>query len=59
MMGRKGVSKRKTSTAKSPVVTGKSGNSVVGALARATESPVLQSAGKGDAVSTGKGGKKK
>ena len=56
-MGRKGDSKPKTSKSKSPVVTGKSGNSVVGALARTTESPVLQSGGKGNAA--GKGGKKK
>jgi hypothetical protein len=58
-MGRKGVSKRKISKTREPVVTGKSGNSVVGALARASEAPGLQSASKGDAVATGKGGKKK
>jgi len=58
-MGRKGDSKPKTSKSKSPVVTGKSGNSVVGSLARASETPVLQSGGKSDAGAKGKGGKKK
>lgn len=58
-MGRKGDSKQKTSKSKSPVVTGKSGNSVVGALARTTESPVPQSGGKGGVGAAGKGGKKK
>jgi hypothetical protein len=56
-MGRKGVSKQKTSK-KSPTGSGGSSNNSVGsALAHAAPAPLLLD--KREAVPTGKGGKKK
>jgi hypothetical protein len=58
-MGRKGVSKRKPPKSKGPPVLGGSTNTTVSTLTHASESPVPQSLGKGEAISVDKGGKKK
>ncbi len=58
-MGRKGVSKRKTSKTKDAPVLSKSPNGAVSALARVSESAAPQSPGRGESISAGKGGKKK
>lgn len=58
-MGRKGVSKRKSSKSKEPKVSGKSSNGAVSDIMRVSESPVAQLPGKDEAKSTGKGRKKK
>jgi hypothetical protein len=57
-MGRKGVSKRKTSKSKGPSDSGGNTNSVVSTIARVTESRAPQSLGRGEAISSGKGDKK-
>lgn len=54
-MGRKGVSKRKTSKSKS----NEGGNGAAPSIARVSEAPVAKSIGKGEALSVSKGGKKK
>jgi hypothetical protein len=58
-MGRKGDSKRKTPKAKNPTVSGGSGNGAVSSLAHAPDSSGPKLVGKGEAISSGKGGKKK
>ncbi len=58
-MGRKGVSKPKTSKSKNQTTSGKGENSAGPGVARITETPVARSIGKGEALSVRKGGKKK
>jgi|WetSurMetagenome_2_1015567.scaffolds.fasta_scaffold424897_2 hypothetical protein len=58
-MGRKGDSKRKTSKPKTPTAASGGGNGAVSALAHVPESAGPKLVGKGEAISTGKGGKKK
>ncbi len=58
-MGRKGVSKRKPPKSKQSKVSSGSSNGAVSNIVRVSESPVAKSIGKGEAISTGKGGKKK
>lgn len=57
-MGRKGISKRKSAKVKAPVVSGASAKKSVPAPARVSDSPSPQTLGKGEAISSSKGGKK-
>ena len=58
-MGRKGVSKRKSSKTKAPSVSSVSKNGAVSSLTQAAESRAPEPIGKGEASAKGKGGKKK
>ncbi len=58
-MGRKGVSKRKSSKTKAPSVSSASKNGAVSSLTKAAETRAPESIGKGEAIAIGKGGKKK
>jgi hypothetical protein len=58
-MGRKGVSKRKSSKTKGLPVSNVSTKDTVSSIVRASEAPTPQAPGKGDAPGKGAGGKKK
>jgi hypothetical protein len=57
-MGRKGVSKRKSSKSKNPVVATKSTNGAVSGLSNTSASPVVISTVQEDSMSSSKGSKK-
>jgi hypothetical protein len=58
-MGRKGVSKRKSSKEKSETVSKGSGTGAISSITRVTETPLPHPAEKSETKSTGKKGKKK
>jgi hypothetical protein len=57
-MGRKGVSKRKSSKSKNPVVADKGSNGAVSGLSKTSASPVATPLVREESLSSSKGGKK-
>lgn len=58
-MGRKGVSKRKAPKAKDKKIPSEGGIGAQSSTTRVSESPAPKSIGKGEAITIGKGSKKK